>query len=904
MSFMYPMQANFSRGEASPRLTDRVDTEFYKAMLKTCTNWTVLKQGGLRRRPAFLYVKEVKDSSKKVRLIPFNFGTPSNGIPQAYVLEMGNLYFRPYTTGGIITTVGGTPTAATIANPGVFTQAGHGLVNGDKVFAVGFAGDFAQLNNREFTVAGVAGNNYNIGVNTTGFAAYVAAAGTIKKIVEVVTTYAEADLKLLDYAQSADKLTVTHLSYQSKDITRTSDTAWTTSNVTFMDGPYLDEPITNVNGFTADITGSYVPKMTSNILPAGTVVRSDAAATAWQAFDQDPSTSGTQITNPSGWWEYTGAASGVVNSYSVRCDSELTSKAPAAWDFQGWNGAAWVTLDSRQNQTSWGGGEIRYFDFINNTAFSKYRILISGTGGSGNIALSEMGWGYNGDYAPTMTLTFDSTTDINDGTGFDVGDIGRNIRLRAADGKWRWFLIVGVTSTTIVTGRMYGFALPNLSKIYRWKLGSFRSGSWPSKVGYYQQRRVFARSIKQPYTTWLSQTFGFTSFGTSSPLLDDDAIAVSALTGKVNGVAWLDDGGDNLAIGTTNNVRLVDKANRNLGFGATNFDHNTKSAVGSKEVKPVRIGDALLYCDYFGKTLREFLYDLNTDGYPSPDVTILSDHLLSAGIAEMAYQQTPDSNVWIVTETGGLVCMTYQRDQKIVALTNCPVAPGDVGTLAIVESVCSIPGTTRDEVFISVKRTIGGVTKRFIEKLAPEFEYLALVDAAVGVDSALQYSGAATNVVYGAWHLIGQVVNVLADGVVFRAITVSAIGTITLPLAATASKWTIGLPYTSLGETLELAQLSYDGSHLGRRKLTGELYVSTMNSLGLTLKGMSAIEAVNLWERDNVLDPASGAMTLRTGRYPTRFDQSWKDGGQFQFYVSDPLPCTIRGFTIGAQGEP
>lgn len=246
MARTFPIQANFSRGEASPKLHARIDTEFYRSLLKTATNWLVMKQGGLRRRPAFLMVKEVKDSSKAVRLIPFNFGTPANGIPQAYVIEAGNLYFRYITNGGIITDLGGTPTGFTAANPGVATQAGHGLTNGDKVFATGFTGLWSVLNNREFTVAGVAGNDYNIGVNTSAFGAFPGG-GLIKKIVETVTPYLEADLAKLDHAQSADKLTVTHLSYQAKDYTRTSDTQWTATDVVFKDGPYLDEPLDNTD---------------------------------------------------------------------------------------------------------------------------------------------------------------------------------------------------------------------------------------------------------------------------------------------------------------------------------------------------------------------------------------------------------------------------------------------------------------------------------------------------------------------------------------------------------------------------------------------------------------------------------------------------------------------------------
>lgn len=904
MARVFPIQANFTRGEASPKLHARVDIEFYKAMLKYGRNWTVMKQGGLRRRPSFLMVKEVKDSSKVARLIPFIFGTPSNGIPQAYVLEYGDLYFRVLTTGGIITTGAvGTPTAITQANPAVVTMNAHGYSNGERVYATGIGG-MTQLNNREFTVAGAAANTFELsGVNSSAYGAFTSG-GLIKKIVEVVTPYLEADLEKLDYAQAADKLTVTHLAYQSKDYTRTSDVAWTATNVVFKDGPYLDEAVDNTVLVTFSHTNGITPDMTSNTAPSGTVTGGDAGADAYFVFDRINANYDNIATANASWaYDLAGAATAVCNNYWIRSDDN-NLYSPSAWTFQGFNGTSWIDLDRRAGETSWGGCEVRFYDFVNAIAFNAYRVVCDGSGGGvASVIIAEMGWGYNGDFGPTITATFSGLANINDGAGFDANDIGRNIRFRGSDGKWRYMLITGVSSTLIVTGRVYGYALPNLSAISRWKLGSFRAGSWPSKVGYYQSRRAFARSIKQPYTVWLSQTFGFTSFGVNSPVLDDDALAITMLTGRVNAVQWLADA-EQFAVGTTDNVRLIGKANQNLGFGASNFDHNTKSFVGTKEIKPLQVQSVLLYSDFYGKTLREFIYDLNTDAYVAPDVTVLSDHLFSSTIREMAYQQNPDSICWIVMQDGTLVAMTYERDQKIVGIMPQPIAVGDPGTAALVESVACIPGTMRDEVYIIVKRTIGGATKRYIERLAPEFDYGSLVDAAVGVDSAMQYSGAATGTVTGLWHIAGQTVYVLADGVVFRSLVVTATGELTLPGAVTASKWTIGKQYQSFGETLELASITPDGVHIGRRKLTGEIYVSTMSSLGLKFKGITATDPVDLWDRDNEIDPPTGAMTLRTDVYPVRFDQSWRDGGRFQFFVDDPLPCIIRAFIIGAEGEP
>ena len=896
---VYPIQADFSRGELDPELHARIDIAYYKSALKTCTNWTVLKKGGLRKRSGFKMVREVKDSTKRVRLVPFVFS-----ITQPYVVEMGDLYARYYANGGQITTGGGTPTAITKANPAVVTLNAHGFSNGERVYATNIGG-MVELLIREFTVAGATANSFQLsGVDSSSYTTFTSG-GTFKKIVETVTPYPEASLTSLDYAQTADVLTIANQSYQPRELTRTSDTAWSLNTATMLDGPYLDEPINNTNGLTPNITNAIHPKMTSNTLPSGTAADNGGGASAWHAFSQDLSLDANVVRN--GWIEYNPGFSTVVDHYSLTMSSYyFQGWPPSTWIFQGYTGSVWVDLDRQANQSSWGSGETRYYEIENTTSYQKYRFVFLGANDAvGSVYFSQINMGYNGDFAPTMTLTFDNTTGVNAGAGFTADDIGRPIRFLASDGKWRWFRITGVTSTTVVTGRMYGYALPGLSKIYRWKLGAFRENQWPGLVSFYESRRVFARSPIEPEVVWLSKTFDFYDFGTSQPLVEDDGMRLKILSNRVNALTWLSEG-ERLALGTVGNVRVLDKANQNQGFGATNFDQKRQVATGSKQVKPIEIGSVLLYADYYGKSIREFVFDLNQDGYIAPDATILSEHLLSYGIVEMAYQATPDSTVWIACADGSLVAMTYEPDQKIPGLTRVTVAPGDTNTSTYVESVCSIPGSMRDEVWIAVRRTINGVTKRYIETLAPEFKTrdgMVTADANF-LDSSLTYSGSATGTVNGLNHLIGRTVYALADGVVFRDLTVAANGSVTLPNSATASKITIGLPYRATLTTLGLNEVGQqDGTAISRRKLLSEIRISVMDALGLKAQGLTAALPFDVFRRD-VSDPPSGQMNLRTGVFPLNINMSHRDDGQFTLYSDDPLPCTLRGIIFGADGEP
>jgi hypothetical protein len=76
-----------------------------------------------------------------------------------------------------------------------------------------------------------------------------------------------------------------------------------------------------------------------------------------------------------------------------------------------------------------------------------------------------------------------------------------------------------------------------------------------------------------------------------------------------------------------------------------------------------------------------------------------------------------------------------------------------------------------------------------------------------------------------------------------------------------------------------------------------------MESLGIVVQGVSAIDAFDLFQREDD-DPAGEQMLLRTGNYAINPDMSWRDEGQFLFYSEDPLPATVRGIVFGATGDP
>lgn len=112
MARVHPFQTNFTAGELTPKLAGQVDFKKYNNGVEIMENMTVFPQGGASRRYGTRFVKEVKDSSKVTRLIPFEFN-----IEQSYVLEFGDQYIRFYKDNGQITSGG---SAYEIATP--FTE--------------------------------------------------------------------------------------------------------------------------------------------------------------------------------------------------------------------------------------------------------------------------------------------------------------------------------------------------------------------------------------------------------------------------------------------------------------------------------------------------------------------------------------------------------------------------------------------------------------------------------------------------------------------------------------------------------------------------------------------------------------------------------------------------------------
>lgn len=129
-------------------------------------------------------------------------------------------------------------------------------------------------------------------------------------------------------------------------------------------------------------------------------------------------------------------------------------------------------------------------------------------------------------------------------------------------------------------------------------------------------------------------------------------------------------------------------------------------------------------------------------------------------------------------------------------------------SVAVIPSMCG----TADEVWVAVRRTIGGVTKRFIE----------VFDGNLQTDCALVYEGTSVGVVNGLSHLNGEPVWVKVGKISATEMTVSA-GAVTLASPATFVE--VGLGYTSRFRTLRLGMPTAAGSNQGLKQKAYQVIV-------------------------------------------------------------------------------
>jgi len=417
-------------------------------------------------------------------------------------------------------------------------------------------------------------------------------------------------------------------------------------------------------------------------------------------------------------------------------------------------------------------------------------------------------------------------------------------------------------------------------------LGAFSATTgYPAAVTFYEQRLVFASTTEQPQTIFFSVGGSFEDF--TDGVGPADALTYTLGSNQVNVIRYLQ-AGRVLLVGTSGGEFVV-TSSEDAPLSPTNAVVKRQATYGSANIQPVQVANVTLFVQRARRKLRELVFDLNTDSYQAPDMTLLAEHITTSGIKAMALQQEPDNVVWCVLENGKFVGMTYRREENVIAWHEHLIG-GSFGSdsFAHVESVATIPGALdEDQTYLIVKRTIDGATKRYIEYFN-FFDFGDNILDAYFVDSGLTYSGSAATTISGLDHLEGQTVRIVANGATHPDKVVSS-GAITLDFSATNVH--IGLGYTSTLQTMRIDAGGTEGTSQAKTKRIHEVTLRLFRTVGVEV-GSSTSELDRIPFRSSA-DAMDSALALFTGDKEVEFRGGFDTDGFIVVRQSQAMPMTI-----------
>ena len=358
-----------------------------------------------------------------------------------------------------------------------------------------------------------------------------------------------------------------------------------------------------------------------------------------------------------------------------------------------------------------------------------------------------------------INLTLSSVTGVNADKGWLSTDVGRLVRYKKTT-NWGYAVITSITSTTVAVADVRKDFEAAPTAVTTWRLGAWSGTTgYPQAAGFFEQRLYVAATKDQTQTFWGSQTADHENFkpdNDAGTVEADDALDRTLAADDVNAIYWISANEDSLIIGTQGG-EWVPKAD---GIVLTPLDLSARRQTthGSARIQPVRIGGVVLFVQRAKRRIREFGFSFDINGYKAPDMTRLARHITRGGIVEMDYAEEAESLLAAVRSDGQLLLLSYRRDEDVVGWAREIIGGSFSGGNAVVESVAVIPGnngsgqtqdsTDRDEIWVIVKRTINGATKRYIEFFERDFEtgdaqedaYYS--DSLITLDSPITISGA------------------------------------------------------------------------------------------------------------------------------------------------------------------
>tara|TARA_A100000172_G_scaffold75541_1_gene58400 strand:+ start:2003 stop:4753 length:2751 start_codon:yes stop_codon:yes gene_type:complete len=904
MSRVSTIKTNWTAGELAKDLYGRVDITKYANGAETLENFIVQPHGGITRRPGTRFVKEVKTSSAKTRLIPFEFSTT-----QAYCIEFGNLYVRFYKDNGSILEANKTISGATQANPCVVTATSHGYDNGDEIYIASVVG-MTELNGKYYKIKNKTTNTFELtdvddtNINSSAFTAY-SSAGTAARVYTVTTTYATADLFNIQFAQSADVLYLTHPSYAPRKLSRTGHTSWTLETITFTDGPYQDENITtttltpsHTTGSSRTITASAVAGINGGdgfqttdvgrIISIGHQAAAWASSTSYAVGDVKRNSGNVYECIKAGTSAGSGGPSGegdeiVDNS----CTWKFLRDGGIQWGFATVTGRTSTTEVTVTVNATFGGTTAetkwRLGAFSDTTgfptacAFYEQRLFFAGTTEQPQTLFGSK----SGDYENHTPGTLDDDPVIYTLATDQVNAIrwlspGKVMAIGTVGGE---FIISGSTTADALT--------PTNVRVVR--EGTRGSASHTpiriDNVVIFIQRQQ--RKIREFAYLFDSDSYQSPDLTILSNQVAKGGVTEIAYQQEPSTVIW-GVKADGQLVGMTYLRDQQVVAWHRHKIGGT----SGSCTITVSDYANIAAGTTLTFTKSDGSTVTftsttgtagtdEFRTQTNNNTTADNIYTAINAHadftVANPAAAVVTVEETTRAGAAPLTVTSSDTARLTTTDQAI----------------AVVESLAIIPSSTtgEEEVWMIVQRTINGVTRRYVEYLSNQFDIEESQEKgdAFFVDSGLSYSSTAASSISGLGHLEGETVSILGDGSVYTKRNVSS-GAVT-SIDPTVAKAQIGLTQQCTMKTLRPEAGGDDGTAQGKTKRDFEVTLRLIDTLG----GKVGPDTSNL---DEIIfrtgsDPMDSSPPLFTGDKKVNIRGGWDTAGQMVYTNDEPLPAHI-----------
>lgn len=797
----------FNRGRISPLALARTDIERVALSAETQTNWMPRVLGSMMLRPGFEYIGTTLSSSEAI-LIPFIFAVDDTAL-----LELSTAYLRVWVDDELVTR----PAVTAAVSNGAFDTNLTGWTDEDEsgatsAWATGgymslSGSGFASAIRSQLVTCNEANTQHALRVlinrgpvdirvgTTSGDDSYVSATlGTGLHSLAFTPTgnFYIQFRNLNDYASLVDSVSIESSGAVSLP------SFWSASDL-----PYIRWRQVNDVVYLA-IRGQIQRK----------IERRANNSWSWTVYQPDDGP----------FFSYNQTSISMTPSATT---GDITVTASQSY-FKSTNVGSLFRLDSiGQLATDSLTAADQWSTYIRVTgveAGRQFSITISGTW-TATVTLQRSIDGI-GAWVDVSTYTANTTTTYNDALdnqvvyyriGIDVGDYTSGtavVTLEFSGGsRTGLFRVTGYTSGTSVTARVLE-PLGGTDASTAWAEGEWsdRRG-WPTAVELHEGRIWWAGKGK----VWASESDEFEAF---NDFVTGDAATIrrSIANAASETVHWLMST-QRLNIGTLASTPSVRSSSFDEVVTYNNINIKDAATQGTADIPPVKVDSVIFFVERSGSRIYQLNLDVTYGEYGATDVTTLIPEIGDPGFVRIGVQRQPDTRIHALRSDGTVGILISDQTENV----NCWV---DIETDGEVEDVAVLPGTTEDQVYYIVKRTIDGATVRYVEKWAKESECIGGT-LNKQLDSFITGSGAVT----GLDHLEGETVRVWGDGVYVGEFTVAS-GAV----AATATSWVAGLPYTADWKSTKLAYLSQGGTALTQRKKVDHLSLILANTHLLGLK--------------------------------------------------------------------